>query len=163
MKEEKKIYCSLCGAPVESEEPAILTVSGYGNPRYLCGECEAEYDVLLNSIDRDELNSAVEVIYGHVNRRGIDDEAVLNTTEEIIEKAKARMESVKLGTYNPDESDGDIEEIPEELIMTEEEIKEEEEENKKNEKLEKILNIITYSGFGVAAAIMLYFFIKLFF
>ena len=161
MKDEKKIYCAVCGSEVESEEPAILTVSGYGNPRYLCEECEESYNVLINSIDRDELNSAVEKIYEHINRRGVDDDAVLNTTSEIIETAKARMESVKLGTYDPNEKEEE-EEIPEELLMTEEEIEEEEEENKKNEKLEKILNIITYTGFGIAAAVMLYFFIRMF-
>ena len=162
MKEEKKIYCSVCGAPAEAEEPAILTVSGYGNPRYLCQRCEENYNVLINSIDRDELNAAVEEIYGEINRRGVDDEAVLNTTSEIIETAKERMESVKAGTYNPEQKHEE-EEIPEELFMTEEEIAAEEEENKRSEKFDKILNRVTNVAFIAAAALLLYFIIRMFF
>ena len=32
--------CTLCEKVFESESPAVLTMSGFGNARYICPECE---------------------------------------------------------------------------------------------------------------------------
>ena len=39
--------CSICGKPIERDDASVLTISGYGNPRYICDECEEQMDVAM--------------------------------------------------------------------------------------------------------------------
>ena len=54
--------CSICGKAIEREDAPVLTISGYGNPRYLCDECSAEMDLAMSSRDPEEIEATVKVL-----------------------------------------------------------------------------------------------------
>ena len=133
--------CSICKAPIESENPSVLTMGGYGNPRYVCECCDGD----------------------HLARIGCEDNAVIKTMEEMVRGATARAEAIREGTYDfsEDEAESAEEEmidIPEELRETEEDRALDEREEAKAKKMDKIMDhawIVLLVLFGAALAYLL--------
>ena len=57
---EKK--CSLCKKIVDSENAPILTMGGFGNPRYLCDECAANIEVMTTAREVDVIKANRPII-----------------------------------------------------------------------------------------------------
>ena len=139
-------YCSICKAKVSEEDAAILTLGGFGNPRYMCSLCEADFDFATRSHSLDEISGAMDRIGKKMSSSRVDDALVLKTVREIMESASSRAEKIKSGEYDfsLDEAKdgGEDYEIPEELLETEEDKETERRESEKNAKFEKISNYI---------------------
>ena len=155
--------CSICKSEIESENPSILTMGGYGNPRYVCESCDAQIERMLLSREPAEVQDAMRILGEHLSRIGCEDNAVINTMEDMTKRATARAEAIREGTYDfsEDEADEDAEElveIPEELQETEEDRALDEKEKAAEKKMDKILNIawaVFLAIFGAAAVYML--------
>ncbi len=137
----------------------------FGNPRYLCAECEALIEKALKSHDTSASEEAMERLGKTVSESSADDTAVVEAVEEIFKSAKERNEKIKEGTYDfsldeEDEGEGEFDEIPEELLETEEDKAETEREEETNRKFGKVLDIITAVIFVAAIAVFAYYFIK---
>ena len=133
-------FCSLCQKKIDSENAAILTLGGYANPRYMCEECEGDFDTATLSHDITEISCAMDRISKKITASNQDDNAVLKAVKEIMENASKRAEEIKNGTYDFSEEEAEPvdEEIPEELRETEEDkefIRKQEEANKKFDKI----------------------------
>jgi hypothetical protein len=153
--------CSICGKPIENEDAPILTISGFGNARYLCDECADEMDLSMSSRDVEEIEATVSKL-GKKMENCRDDQAQAELYR-FIKIACERLSRIKEGKYDfaVDErlkeiADAEgIEEIPEELRETEEDKALDAEEAKKQEKFDKIMNWLTIGAIAITAIVLI--------
>jgi DNA-directed RNA polymerase subunit RPC12/RpoP len=153
--------CSICGKPIENENAPILTISGFGNARYLCDECSDEMDVAMTSRDVEEIEAAVSVLGEKMEK--CHDEQATATLFSFINVACERLSKIKEGTYDfaIDERMKEIadeegmDEIPEELQETEEDKALDAEDAKKQEKFDKIMNWLTIGAIAITAIVLI--------
>ena len=143
--------CSICKNPVDAESAAVLSVGGFGTPRYMCAECESDFDEMTRSRDVESINLAIARIGKKLDDSGIDDKVTLRTVEEVMKSSAERKEKIKSGTYDfceEEELDAESEEdgVPPELRESEEDI---ENERIKAEKYKKIDNFTNWVLLGV--------------
>ena len=114
--------CSICGRITESETSAILVMGGFGNPKYLCCECSEDFDTATTATDYDSIKSAMDKIGARLAENNTEDATVLRAVDEIFTDAGARAEKIKDGTYDfsEDENPEESEDVPEELLESEE-------------------------------------------
>ena len=165
-KMENKIdNCSLCLSGVNSEEADILTMGGYGTPKYLCPECAKKIDNVLSGRDYDSIVLSLDELNASVIKNNIDNGAVLATITKILSDGAERANKIKEGTLDFDkELEEETEEefeITEELMESEEDKLLDEKEAVVQKKLDKITSVL--SGIILVAAIaylIWYFFIS---
>lgn len=151
--------CSVCGAPV-GEDAEILTIAGFGNPRYLCEKCSGLIDTGLHSRDYEEIAEACDALAMRLEARGCEDETVLAELDGIYSEAKERAEKIKLGEYDfsaEEEESEDTEtlEIPEELAETEEDRLLDEKEMEESQKFDRMTTWVSAAVFAAAIIFML--------
>ena len=165
-QEKKSAPCSICYRKIEdTENAALLAMGHYGTPRYLCPECEELIETATRSHDVEKIESAMAKLGQTVGNVSAGDDIVLETVEEIFHTATKRAEEIKLGTYDfaldECEEESVLDEIPEELLETEEDKKKTEREAEINKKFNKVMDIVTAAVFIAALAALIYFiFIK---
>ena len=158
--ENKEIYCALCGRIPESEEPAVLTMSRYGKPRHLCDECEAQMDVASLGRDYDEIVDAIDTLGKKATGFAKDDETTMKVMRAFLMRAAKRAAQIKDGSYDfdaDDSSNGEegFDEIPEELLETEEDAELDRRDEEKAKKFDKFLNGFWVGFFGILFVIFL--------
>ena len=127
-------------------------MTAFATPKYLCSECENDFDDMTLSKDPAKISEAIERVGKKMTAANNDGEFILASVGEIIENAKARGELIKMGEYDfsldeNTEEDGDV---PEELLQTEEDMALEEKEKKAAKKFDTVINYIT-TGIFIAA------------
>ena len=160
--ENEEIYCALCGRIPECEEPAVLTMGRYGNPRHLCEECESQMDTANLGRDYDEIINAIDILGKKATSFAFDDEVTMDVMRAFIMRAAKRAADIKAGNYNFDAEDEPVEEegfdeIPEELRETEEDAELDRIEAEKAKHFDKFLNGL---WIGVFAAIFVFALLK---
>lgn len=157
--------CSICKAQIEEENPSILTMGGYANPRYTCKDCDALFEKMLLSREPREAMEAMKTVGDHLARIGCEDNAVINVVEKMMKDAAKRAEAIRDGSYDfslDEEVEEEIVEIPEELRETEEDRALDEKEAATVAKWDKVMNIAWYIALGVFGAVLLYLVIQRF-
>lgn len=153
--------CSICEKPIDKEKAPILSMGGMGYPRYLCDECAAEIECATEGKDADEIRKAISAIADKVTKNNIDDGVVIGTVHSILKEARVRAERIEAGeAVDTEEESEELEDIPEELLESEEDRALDEEEAVKKEKSDKIFNWISA---GVLAAAIIGFLVYLIF
>ena len=117
--------CCICKSAIDSESAAILTMSGYGTPRYICEGCDAELSLATSASELSEIGSAMDRISKKMTENNVDEALILTTVQEIMKEARGRAEKIKSGEYDFSEEMKSAEEsceedIPEELQEIEE-------------------------------------------
>ena len=142
-----KCNCAICLKGVDEENAAILTMSGAGVPRYLCEECEADIAAISESIDREEITEATKHILARVTENNIDDPVTMRTVTTILGDGAKRAAAIEDGTYDPEaeveEEDAEseiLEEIPEDLLESDEDRALDEAEEERFKKIDKVLS-----------------------
>ena len=158
MKEKKEVtLCCTCVAELESPDTApVLTMGHYGMPRLLCPNCEALINTAERSHDPDECEAAMARLGEIVSDSNKEDTCVHEAIEEIFERATKRVDAIRKGEYDfalDDEEDTTFDEIPEELLETEEDKKKTERENETNRKFNKVMDFVT-AGVLLAAVVV---------
>lgn len=153
--------CSICKAPVEGDAPSVLTMGGYGNPRFVCEDCDKEIEKMLLSKEPSEVQAAMQTLAGHLERIGCEDNAVIATMEQMMARANERAVAIKEGRYDfsldePDAEEEELVEIPEELRETEEDRALDEQEEKVAEKWDKVMNWVWYVFIALFGAAFIY-------
>lgn len=139
----KNKHCSVCLRAVENEDAPILTMSGAGVARCLCDSCAADLELATTAADYDEITAAMDRLTAKLSESNIDDPITVDTISSVLESAAKRAVEIKSGTYDfsLDEMEADgFDEIPEELLESEEDKLLDEQEAKQAEKLDRILN-----------------------
>ena len=133
--------CSICKKDINSEDASILTMGGFGNPKYICDECAEELDKVMRGQDYNEIMTSMAVISDKISRSSLDDQLTVETIESIFWAAKDRAEKIKNGEYDFSmdfEDENFVDDIPEELKETEEDKRLDEEERIETEKRNEI-------------------------
>ena len=152
--------CCICKGDVNEERAAILTMSGYGNPRYICDECDAELSLATGAREISKITEAMDKIGAKMAKNNVDESVVLKTVDGIMKDARERAEKIKSGEYDfscdEDIKESEEEEIPEELRETEEDRELDRKEAEKNQKLDKITNVICFAMVAAAIGFLIY-------
>lgn len=155
--------CSLCLESVDSEEADILTMGGYGTPKYLCPECAKKIDNIMNGRDYDSIVLTLDELNATVLKSNVDNRAVLDTITRILADGAARAKKIKEGTLDFDaeleEKENEEEfDITEELEESEEDKLLDEEESEKQKKFDKITSIISAAIIFLTLAYLIWYF-----
>ena len=114
-------------------------------PRLLCEECEALLDTVTESHDFQAVEAAMDKI-GKLMADTDPDYVTFNTVNEIMADASERIKSIKDGSYveasDEDNEDVGLEEIPEELLESEEDKLKDEIEQEKAKKFDKVYTVL---------------------
>ena len=142
-------YCVICKRPIENEDPAILTMGGYGVPKYICEDCEHTIDAMNESTDTEEVRASCRKLGEALTHGDTGDENVIKTVNSLIADASERAARIDDGSYIPEEN---AESTDEEFDITED-LKETEEDRLLDEKEaevnKKINTITTWVSIGV--------------
>ncbi len=150
--------CSICKKEVDREDAPILTMGAYGIPRLLCDECAYELDVATTDTDFDRIADAMDKLSAKMG--ACEPEAlVISTVSGIISDAAKRANSIKDGSYDfsLDESeDAGFDEIPEDMLETEEDKEIDRVAEERAKKFDKVFNIVAAIIFSAVCAFLVY-------
>ena len=150
--------CSICRKTVENENAPILAMGGYGNPRYLCGECAADIDASLYERDVNKIEISMKRLSDKLANDVPDDKVVIETMKDIFTDAGERARKIKNGEYDFSVEENELQEnfsaAPIQLTETEEDIELDRRDAERAKKLDKIFNW-TALGIGIAALIVI--------
>lgn len=162
----KKGNCSICLKPIDIDEAAILTMSGAGNPRCICDECANDIDNATTGYDVELISSSIDKIANTLTKNNVDDPLVINTVATLLTDAAKRLKKLLDGELDAMEEDPadapgeaeSFEEIPEELLESEEDKALDAEDEKKAEKLDRVLNWVWLAVLVLAVGFMVWWF-----
>ena len=137
--------CCICERNVEREDAPILAMGGAGYARVLCEECDRELQVATRGHDVDEIKAAINSLSTKM-ANSEPDAVTYRMMNEILVTATQRVMEIKDGTYDfarDDEEDNEgFDEIPEELLESEEDIELDKKDEEKAKKFDKVYSII---------------------
>jgi len=140
--------CCICQAPITVEEPPILIMSAYGEPRCLCEDCSAELDTVTLGKELDAIAAAMDGI-GKKMSESDPDKLTFNTVNKIMQKGAERAKAIREGSYDfaldgeAEENGEGFDEIPEELAETEEDKELDRRDEEKAKKINQFLDWVT--------------------
>ena len=150
--------CAICDKFIENEEAPILTMGGFGNPRYLCDECADDLDIITDGADYETIAAAMERL-GQRMSNFDPDSHTYKTVSVIMAKAAVRAKAIKEGTYDfssDSEDEDSFDEIPEELRETEEDRELDRMDEEKQKKFDKIFDWVSLGAIIAAALFVLW-------
>ncbi len=157
----KMKQCAICDKHLECEEPKILTIGGYGTPKYLCDECAEDIDIATLDRDYDNIAAAIERL-GNKMSSFDPDGVTYKTVSSIMKSSADRAKQIKDGTYDfalDEEEDTDgFDELPEELLETEEDRALDERDEERQKKFDSVFNWIS---FGLLTAAVIFVLVKI--
>lgn len=138
--------CCICDRVFERENAPVLSMGAGGNPRFLCEDCEELLDIATKGHDFDEIEKAMDKL-GKLMADGNPDRVTFSIVNDLMLGASDRAKAIKEGNYDfalDDEpvEDGGLEEIPEDMLESEEDKKKDEAEQKKLAKFDKVYNVL---------------------
>ncbi len=157
--------CSICKREIDATAAPILTMGAYGNPRFLCDECAGDIDTSTTDTDFNRIAEAMDRLSAKMGSSE-PEELVVNTLTDIMASAADRANKIKDGSYDfslDAAEEESFDEIPEDMLESEEDKKIEEIQEEKNKKFDKIFNIISAIVFSALGAYLIFVIIKNFF
>ena len=143
--------CCTCLIRFENDDAPVLTMGAYGTPKYLCPECADLVEKVTRSREYDEIAEAMNAITDRMSKANVDDRVTVETMTELLKDSAERAQKIKLGEYDfsldeetEEDSEESFEDIPEELLETEEDRLLDEEEAEKLKKFDKVLNWLLF-------------------
>ena len=150
--------CVVCDAIITDEDPAILTVGAYGNPKCICATCQELLDTATLGREYEKIAEAMEAL-GKRMSAVIPDSQTFEVMSGILADAAERAKKIKAGEYDfsLDESEGEdeLDEIPEELLETEADRELDKRDEEREKKFDKVFNYVTVGVFAAAAILIL--------
>ena len=155
--------CCICQLPIEKEDAPIIAMSGYGNPKCVCSDCENLIEKATLSHIPEEINEACKELGKALTYGNTGDEQVIESVNEIIKDAKKRHDAIQSGSYDfslDEERDEDSFEITEDLMETEEDRLKDE----RDERINKLIDTIgSWAAGGFLVGAIVFFIIKFLF
>ena len=153
-------YCALCLRKTEAEEPALLTVGGYGTPRYLCEECSEDIDIATTDKEYENIIAAMDrVAKKMASSKTIDDEVSVNAVKEIFSSANDRAEKIRDGVYDfseDEKNEEDTFEITDEYAETEEDKELDRIDAERQSRFDKIYGWVAVGAIILAVGFIIY-------
>ena len=154
-EDDEPTKCSICNALITDDEPAILTMSGYGNPRYICEDCVSDLDEASLGREESKIAAAMDRIGSKMLATDPDNQTY-RTVTELMAQTRERALKIREGTYDfaLDEIDDEgFDEIPEELAETEEDKEKDRIDEEKQKKFDKFYN---YALIGAGVGLLIF-------
>ena len=152
--------CSLCTRAEVDDNAPILTMSAYGNPRYICEDCARDLDDATSARDYSVIKSAFDRLGEKIANQLVIDDFVNDTLQEVMSEAAERAEKIKNGEYDfslDEEADeGEMDDLPEELLETEEDRALDEQDAKRQEIFDKWFNWVSLGAVIGAVAFVVW-------
>lgn len=115
--------CTVCRKSFDSEDAPILIMGAYGSPKYLCPECAADLDVATLGRDFDEIGAAMERLGARMSNTD-PDKLTYDTMNGLLASAADRAKAIAAGEYDfsldEQSSEDSFDELPPELLETDE-------------------------------------------
>ena len=151
--------CCLCQKEIERDDAPVLAMGAAGNPRLLCDECAALLDTATTDHDLNEIGNAMEKI-GLYMANGNPDGVTYSTVSQLMVEASDRAKAIKDGDYDfsldeEEKDDGGLEDIPDDMKESEEDIEADRIEEEKNKKFDKVYNIVLWCVLGITALLLI--------
>ena len=115
--------CTVCKRTIDSDDAPILVMGAYGAPKCLCPECAADLDTATLGRDYGEIGAAMERLGARMSDTD-PDKLTFDTMNELLTSAAERAKAIAAGEYDfsldeqaPEEG---FDELPPELLETEE-------------------------------------------
>lgn len=158
--------CCLCAKEVEREDAPVLGMGRAGNPRVLCDDCEAHLDNAMRGKDYESIKNSVNILSDRLTKSD-PDRYTFDLASALLLDASKRAKAIKDGTFDfsaeeAEDSEG-YDEIPEELLESEEDKELDRIEEEKSKKFDKVYNIILIVLLALAAGYLVYTVIRNFF
>ncbi len=150
--------CCLCSTPVDREDAPVLGIGGAGNPRVLCSDCESHLDNAMSGRDYESIKNSINIISDRLSKND-PDRYTFDLASSLILDASKRAKAIKEGTYDfsaEAENDDGFDEIPEELLESEEDRELDRMEEEKSKKFDKVYNIVLIILLVLAAGHLVY-------
>ena len=153
--------CCICGKAIEREDAPILTLGGAGYARLLCDDCDAELQAATLGRDVEEIKGAINSL-GNKMASTDPDPVTYELVSSILLGATDRGMKIRDGEYDfaldeaEDDSDEGFDEIPEELLESEEDIEKDKADEEKMKKFDKVYNILLIIFGVVFVALLIY-------
>ena len=158
--------CCICRADIDPETAPLLTLGGYGNPRYLCDDCARLMDEVMRGTEYSAIDTAMDELASRMENADSDDRVVLNTVTSIFTAATERAEKIKEGTYDfalddsPIDGEDAPEDLPPELCETEEDRLLDEKEANTSKKWDKVTNWVNLGILLAAIGFLIWHFLR---
>ncbi len=147
----------MCDVNIEREDAPVLSMGAAGNPRLLCDRCAGLLDTATLGRDFDEIKDAVEEI-GNIMADNDPDGVTFSIVSSLMVDASDRAKAIRDGSYDfaldSQENEDELDEIPEDMLESEEDIEKDKEEEEKLKKFDKFYNYALI-GAGIAAALFI--------
>ena len=150
--------CCICQYPIENDDAPVIAMSGYGNPKCVCEECEGLIETATRSHEPEEITEACKAIGEALTKGNTGDEQVIDAVNDILYSANERCTAIKEGTYDfalDDEASENEFEITDDLKESEEDRKQDE----RDEKIVKIIDTVTSWAAGIILTAAVVFFV----
>ena len=119
--------CCMCDRNIEREDGPVLSMGAAGNPRLLCDACEELLDTATMGKDYEQISASICKI-SDIMSNGNPDGVTYSIVSELMASASERAKAIKEGSYDfaldeQPSDDGGLEDIPEDMLESEEDIK----------------------------------------
>ena len=155
--------CVICDKAIEREDAPILGMSGYGNPKLLCDECAEDIETVTSERDCDKIAEAMARLSEKMSDFDPDSMTYV-IVSDIMARAAERAKAIKDGTYDfalDEEEEESFDEIPEELLETEEDRELDKRDAEKQKKFDEIMNWVSIIAIvGTAIYVILSYLLK---
>ena len=134
--------CSICQAEIVEENPTVLSMGAYANPRYVCTECASLIDTARRAKDCDAIMEALDTLAHYMTDFACDDPYVIEAMENVVSESSLRAAAIKEGVYDfslDAELDEEYE-LPEDMQETEEDRELDRRDREAEEKVDKVMN-----------------------
>lgn len=138
--------CCICRVPIEREDAPVLAIGGFGNARYLCDSCAELLDTVTLGREINKIESAMDEI-GRKMSDTDPDQLTIDTVGVLMVSSAERAKAIKAGEYDfsldeaeEELAEGEFDEIPEELMESEEDKEKDKQEEEKQKRFDKIYN-----------------------
>ena len=149
----------MCDVNIEREDAPVLSMGAAGNPRFLCDRCAGLLDTATLGRDFDEIKGAVGEI-GEIMANHDPDGVTFSIVSALMVDASERAKAIRDGSYDfsldeQESGDGGLDEIPEDMLESEEDMEKDRADEEKLKKFDKIYNyILTGAIIGIALFII---------
>lgn len=137
--------CCMCDRIIEREDAPVLAMGAAGTPRLLCEECENLLDTATLGKDYEEIRSSINKV-SDIMSNGNPDGVTFSIISQLMVDASDRAKAIKDGSYDfaLDEqmSEEGFDEIPEELLESQEDIEKDKADEEKMKKFDKFYNYV---------------------
>ena len=151
--------CCTCLSRIEYDDAPVLTMGAYGTPKLLCDNCAALVETITYGRDYDEITEAMNTLTDVITKSNADDRKVVATVTEILENGAKRAQKIKEGTYDfalDEEEEESFDEIPEELLETEEDRELDARDEERQRKFDSVFNWVSFALITAAVIFVLY-------